>query len=102
MGISRALGSAVFNISGKAARLSGFPGQNRVRAVEPPWPTIRPLPRCCPATRGRARGAHGARIARFVDDLGEALDLLPVGALVSGARPGVERDQVDLGRDAAQ
>ena len=49
-----------------------------------------------------ARGADRRGIAGAVDDVGEALDRLPVGALVVGARPGIERDQVDLGRDAAR
>src|SRR5204862_4120650 len=49
-----------------------------------------------------ARGAHGARIARPVHDLRETLDLLPIRALVFRAGPGIERDQVDLGRDAGE
>ena len=49
-----------------------------------------------------ARRAHGARIARAVHDLGEALDLLPVRAFVRRAGPGIERDQVDLGGDAGE
>src|SRR5262245_7763708 len=38
-----------------------------------------------------ARRAYRARVARLVDDLGEALDLLPVRAFVRRTRPGVER-----------
>src|SRR5262245_17900190 len=34
-----------------------------------------------------ARRAYRARVARLVDDLGEALDLLPVGAFVRCTRP---------------
>ena len=49
-----------------------------------------------------ARRADRRGVAGAVDDVGEALDRLPVGALVVGARPGIERDQVDLGRDALE
>src|SRR5262249_41048368 len=46
------------------------------------------------------RGAHRARVARPVHHLSEALDLLPVRTLVRRAGPRIERDQIDLGRDA--
>ena len=47
-----------------------------------------------------ARGSDGAGIARLVDDIGKTLDLVPIRPLIGGARPFVERDQVDLGGDA--
>src|SRR5215218_9853354 len=48
-----------------------------------------------PARRADRRGVAGA-----VEDGREGLDSPPVGALVGAARPRIERDQVDLGRDA--
>src|SRR6516162_5779792 len=47
-----------------------------------------------------ARRAHRRGIAGVEHDLGEFLDLLPVRAFMSGARPGIERDEIDLGRNA--
>src|SRR5688572_26017637 len=49
-----------------------------------------------------ARGADGRGVAGAVEDGGEGFDRLPVRALVLGPRPGVEGDQVDLGRNALQ
>src|SRR5437879_5070172 len=51
------------------------------------------------AAAGRAdrRGVTAA-----VEDRGEGLDGPPVGTFVGAAGPGVERDQVDLGRDALE
>src|SRR4051812_48467745 len=49
-----------------------------------------------------ARGADGRGVAGAVDDVGKALDGVPVRALVARPRPGIERDQVDLGRDAGE
>src|SRR5689334_4697380 len=49
-----------------------------------------------------ARGAHRGGVAGVEDIFGEFLDLLPVGALVTRARPGIERDQVDLRRNALE
>ena len=49
-----------------------------------------------------ARRAHRARIARVEHDLGKALDGLPVRAFVGAARPGIERNEVDLGRQALE
>jgi signal transduction histidine kinase len=49
-----------------------------------------------------ARRADRRGIAGIVDEVGELLDRLPVRALVVRARPGVERDQVDLGRNALE
>ncbi len=47
-------------------------------------------------------GADGGCVAGFVDEVGELFDLLPRRALVVGAGPWVERDQVDLGRNALE
>src|SRR5262245_32870711 len=49
-----------------------------------------------------AGGAHRARIAGAVQHRGEALDGLAIGALIGGTRPGIERDEVDLGGDAPE
>src|SRR5436305_14720943 len=49
-----------------------------------------------------ARGPDRRSVAGPVDDLGEALDRLPVGALIGGARPRVEGDEVDLGGNAGE
>ena len=49
-----------------------------------------------------ARRADRRGVAGPVDDVGEFLDAFPVGALIFGARPGIERDQVDLGRNALE
>src|SRR5215472_19172114 len=49
-----------------------------------------------------ARRAHRRRIAGVEDVLGKFLDLLPVGAFIAAARPRIERDQVDLGRNALE
>src|SRR5690606_28068925 len=43
-----------------------------------------------------ARRADGRSVAGLVQDGGEGLDRLPVRALIVGAGPGVERDQVHL------
>src|SRR5207237_341194 len=51
------------------------------------------------AAAGRA---HRRGIARIEHDLGEFLDLLPVRAFVAGAGPRVERNEIDLGRNALQ
>src|SRR5665213_3346096 len=48
-----------------------------------------------------ARRAHRRGIARAVHDLGEFLDLVPVGAFIGRAGPGIERDEIDLRRNAA-
>src|SRR5690606_29042750 len=47
-----------------------------------------------------ARRADGRSVTRLVQDGGEGLDRLPVRALIIRARPWIERDQIDLGRDA--
>src|SRR6476661_3704720 len=49
-----------------------------------------------------AGGAHRGGIAGPIDDIGELLDPSRRRALVGAARPGVERDQVDLGRDVGE
>src|SRR5882757_3982811 len=49
-----------------------------------------------------ARGAHRRGVAGIDDDLGELLDLLPVRAFVFAARPRIERNQVDLRRNALE
>ncbi len=46
----------------------------------------------------RPRGVRtGARIAGVEDDLGKALDRLPVGTFIRGVRPRIEGNEVDLG-----
>ncbi|ENN89629.1 hypothetical protein RHSP_37267 [Rhizobium freirei PRF 81] len=50
-----------------------------------------------PARRADRRGVTGR-----IDEIGELLDLLPVRTLVVRAGPGVEGDEVDLGRNAFQ
>src|SRR5215469_4189893 len=49
-----------------------------------------------------ARGAHRRRITGGKDDVGKRLDRRVGRAFERCARPGVERDQVDLGRDALE
>src|SRR3569832_1031028 len=49
-----------------------------------------------------ARRAYRRRVAGLVDDVGELLDPRRARAIVVGARPRIERDQVDLGWNAAQ
>src|SRR5262249_59282402 len=49
-----------------------------------------------------ARRAHRRGVAGIEDDLGKFLDSLPIRALVSGAGPWIERDEVDLRRDARE
>src|SRR6185312_16964616 len=49
-----------------------------------------------------ARRAHRARVAGVEHDLREALDSFPVRAFVSASRPGIERDEVDLGGQTLQ
>src|SRR5262249_42875281 len=49
-----------------------------------------------------ARGAHRRGVAGIENDLGEFLDSLPIRALVGGAGPRIERDEVDLRRNARE
>ncbi len=49
-----------------------------------------------------ARRAHRARIAGRKDDVGKRLDPLPIGTFVRRAGPGIEGNQIDLGRNAFQ
>src|SRR3954454_3195370 len=49
-----------------------------------------------------ARGADRRGVAGSEDDLREAFDALPIRAFIAAARPGIEGNQVDLGRDALQ
>src|SRR5579863_1663936 len=48
------------------------------------------------------RRAHRRRIAGVENIFGEFLDSLPVGAFISRARPRIERNEVDLGRNPLQ
>src|SRR5215467_13562038 len=47
-----------------------------------------------------ARGADRRRIAGAKDDCGELLDHIPIRTRKRGARPWIERDQIDFGRNA--
>src|SRR5262245_9669787 len=49
-----------------------------------------------------ARCAHRRGVAGIEDDFGKFLDSLPIRALVPGAGPRIERDEVDLRRDARE
>src|SRR6266481_10024490 len=49
-----------------------------------------------------ARRAHRRGVAGVEDVFGEFFDLVPVRTFVGRARPRIERDQVDLGRNAVQ
>src|SRR5690242_2382582 len=49
-----------------------------------------------------ARRAHRACIAGAVEDGGEALDGVAVGTFIGGARPGIERDEIDLGGNSLE
>src|SRR5690606_40764991 len=49
-----------------------------------------------------ARRTNRRGVTRIVDEIGEALDRLPIRALVVRAGPGIERDEIDLGGDALQ
>src|SRR5262249_28909812 len=49
-----------------------------------------------------ARRAHRRGVAGIEDDLGKFLDSVPIRALVSGARPWIEWNEVDLRRDARE
>src|SRR5262245_19972374 len=46
-----------------------------------------------------ARRAHRRSVTGIENDLRESLDLIPLRAFVPGARPRIEGDQVDLGRN---
>src|SRR5262249_27071902 len=90
--ISRA---AVFSIARRPASAAGGPAFTR-RQIEAGGAQ---LSACCHNVAA-ARRAYRAGVAGAIDDLGEALDLFPIGALMRGAGPGIERDQVDLGGNA--
>src|ERR1700759_1707478 len=47
-----------------------------------------------------ARRPHRRGIASIENNLGEFFDLFPVGAFIGAAGPGIERDQIDLRRNA--
>src|SRR6516162_1412919 len=49
-----------------------------------------------------ARRPYRRRIAGVEYDLGKLFDRVPVRAFVAGAGPGIEGDQIDLGRNALQ
>src|SRR6516164_4889261 len=49
-----------------------------------------------------ARRANGRGIAGVEHDLGEGLDAVPIRAFIARARPRIEGDEIDLGRNAAQ
>src|SRR6201991_2577119 len=49
-----------------------------------------------------ARGAHRRGIARIENIFGELFDLVPLRAFVNRAGPGIERDEIDLGRNAVE
>src|ERR1039457_3995544 len=64
--------------------------------------SIGPLPITCNSapSSASARRAHRRGIAGVEHDLRELFDLLPVRAFVFRARPGIERNEIDLGRNA--
>src|SRR5664279_1811103 len=46
-----------------------------------------------------ARRAHGARIASIEHDIGKFFDSIPVRTFIRRAGPGIERNEIDLGRN---
>src|SRR4029079_14573362 len=85
------------------ASLEGRPATRLVRALRRFATFALPFRRSLQLPAGgvdiaAAGGAHGRRDAAFEYDVAERPDPLGLGAFVGCAGPGIERDQVDLGR----